>query len=75
MRLSVVTTLYKSAAYVEEFYRRASEAARRVTDDYEVVMVDDGSPDNSLDIACALAAKDSRVRVVELSRNFGHHKA
>jgi putative glycosyltransferase len=38
-------------------------------------MVDDGSPDNSLDIACTLAAKDGRVRVVELSRNFGHHKA
>jgi putative glycosyltransferase len=75
MRLSIVTTLYKSAAYVEEFYRRASEAAKRVTDDYEIVMVDDGSPDNSLDIACALAAKDGRVRVVELSRNFGHHKA
>jgi putative glycosyltransferase len=75
MRLSVVTTLYKSAAHVEEFYRRASEAASRITDDYEIVMVDDGSPDNSLDIACALAAKDGRVRVVELSRNFGHHKA
>ena len=38
-------------------------------------MVDDGSPDNSLAIACALARADSRVRVVELSRNFGHHKA
>jgi putative glycosyltransferase len=75
MKLSVVTTLYKSAAYVEEFYRRATEAAGRITDDYEIVMVDDGSPDNSLDIACAITVKDSRVRVVELSRNFGHHKA
>jgi putative glycosyltransferase len=75
MRLSIVTTLYKSAPYVEEFHRRASEAARRVTDDYEIVMVDDGSPDNSLAIACALASTDGHVRVVELSRNFGHHKA
>ena len=75
MKLSIVTTLYKSGAYVEEFHRRASEAARRITDDYEIVMVDDGSPDNSLDIACELARADSRVRVVELSRNFGHHKA
>ena len=75
MRLSVVTTLYKSATHVEEFYRRASEAAKRITDDYEIVMVDDGSPDNSLALACTLADKDSRVRVVELSRNFGHHKA
>src|SRR4051794_40846388 len=75
MKLSIVTTLYKSAAHVEEFHRRASEAAKRVTDDYEIVMVDDGSPDDSLALACAVAARDSRVRVVELSRNFGHHKA
>jgi putative glycosyltransferase len=75
MRLSIVTTLYNSASFVEEFCRRASEAARGVTDDYEIVLVDDGSPDNSLEIACALARKDPRIRVVELSRNFGHHKA
>lgn len=75
MKLSIVTTLYKSGAYVEEFHRRASEAAQRITDEYEIVMVDDGSPDNSLGIACAIARADSRVRVVELSRNFGHHKA
>lgn len=75
MKLSIVTTLYKSASSVEEFCRRASEAARRITDDYEIVMVDDGSPDNSLEIACALARKDTRICVVELSRNFGHHKA
>lgn len=75
MKLSIVTTLYKSAAYVEEFHRRASEAAQCITDDYEIVIVDDGSPDNSLGIACAIARSDSHLRVVELSRNFGHHKA
>ena len=75
MKLSIVTTLYKSAPYVEEFHRRASSAAQGITDDYEIVMVDDGSPDDSLAIACAIAKTDSRVRVVELSRNFGHHKA
>lgn len=75
MKLSIVTTLYRSAAYVAEFHRRASDAARRVTDDYEIVMVDDGSPDNSLQLACALADADPHLRVVELSRNFGHHKA
>jgi putative glycosyltransferase len=75
MKLSIVTTLYKSGPYVEEFHRRASEAAQRITDDFEIVMVDDGSPDNSLDIACTIARSDRRVRIVELSRNFGHHKA
>ncbi len=75
MRLSIVTTLYKSAPTVEAFYRRAVAAAEKVTDDFEIVMVDDGSPDDSLPIACALAEEDGRVGVIELSRNFGHHKA
>jgi putative glycosyltransferase len=75
MKLSIVTTLYKSATTVEEFYRRAVSAADGLTTDFEIVMVDDGSPDNSLALACALAQQDNRVRVIELSRNFGHHKA
>ncbi len=75
MELSIVTTLYQSAAYVEEFYRHASAAARAITDDYEIVMVDDGSPDESQAIARGLVDRDPRVKVVELSRNFGHHKA
>ena len=75
MKLSIVTTLYKSAPTVEAFYRRAVAAAEKVTDDFEIVMVDDGSPDDSLPIACALAEEDGRVGVIELSRNFGHHKA
>jgi putative glycosyltransferase len=75
MMLSIVTTLYNSSSTVEAFYRRAVVAAETVTADFEIVMVDDGSPDDSLKIACALASKDSRVRVVELARNFGHHKA
>jgi putative glycosyltransferase len=75
MKLSIVTTLYRSQRFVEEFHRRASAAARLITDDYEIVMVDDGSPDDSLRVAVALAERDPHLRVVELSRNFGHHKA
>ena len=75
MKLSIVTTLYRSASYIEEFHKRASAAAERITDQYEIVMVDDGSPDRSLEIACTLASCDPHVRIVELSRNFGHHKA
>src|SRR3954470_20772570 len=74
-RLSIVTTLYNSAPTVGEFYRRAVAAAEAVCDDFEIVVVDDGSPDESLSLACRIAAQDTRVRVVELSRNFGHHKA
>lgn len=75
MKLSIVTTLYKSAPYIEEFYKRATEAAAAVTDDYELLFVNDGSPDNACDLALALHRRDLHVRVIDLSRNFGHHKA
>ncbi len=73
--LSVVTTLYYSANSLEEFCRRISLAASQITSDFEIVLVDDGSPDNSIEIAISILASDDRVKVVELSRNFGHHKA
>ncbi|GAB7141796.1 glycosyl transferase [Mycobacterium riyadhense] len=75
MRLSIVTTMYMSEPYVLEFHRRARAAADKITDDVEIIFVDDGSPDGSLDKAVSLLANDPGVRVVELSRNFGHHKA
>ncbi len=76
MKLSIVTTLYKSALYIEEFHARVCAVARQyVGDAYEIIMVDDGSPDNSLEVAVRVAEQDSHVKVVELSRNFGHHKA
>ncbi len=71
-----MTTLYHSAPYIDEFYRRASLAAKRlVDDDYEVVMVNDGSPDSSLEKAIRLTDNNPQTVVIDLSRNFGHHKA
>ena len=76
MKLSIVATLYKSAPYISEFYQRATAAAQEFAEnDYEIILVNDGSPDNSLELAVALTEKDSHVLVVDLSRNFGHHKA
>ncbi|AEA67782.1 glycosyltransferase family 2 protein [Pseudomonas brassicacearum] len=76
MKLSIVATLYQSASYIEEFHSRVSAAAKECAgDDYEIVLVNDGSPDNSLDIAISLTEQDSHVVLVDLSRNFGHHKA
>lgn len=76
MKLSIVATLYQSAPYIAEFHQRASAVASQlVGDDYEIVLVNDGSPDNSLDMAVQLAESDGHVVVVDLSRNFGHHKA
>ena len=75
MNLSIVTTLYRSASHLEEFHRRVRAAAEKITSDYEIIFVNDGSPDNSLEIALSIYQRDDTVRVVDLSRNFGHHKA
>jgi len=75
MELSIVTTMYQSEAYLKEFYSRSRAEARRITDDYEIIFVNDGSPDKSLDVALELYAEDPKVKVIDLSRNFGHHKA
>jgi putative glycosyltransferase len=76
IKLSIVATLYQSAPYIAEFHQRASTIAKQlVGEDYEIVLVNDDSPDDSLNIAVQLTESDSRVVVVDLSRNFGHHKA
>jgi putative glycosyltransferase len=75
MKLSIVTTLYESAPYVDEFYARMTVCAKKITEDYEILFVNDGSPDHALALAQALYQKDSHVTVIDLSRNFGHHRA
>ncbi len=75
MDLSIVATLYYSAPYLEEFYTRICAEAEKITTDYEIVLVNDGSPDDSLEVAISLYESDGRVRIIDLSRNFGHHKA
>lgn len=73
--LSIVTTLYKSKDFIQEFYKRTVNSASQITGDYEIIFVDDGSPDNSSQVVKDLIQKDKRVRLIELSRNFGHYKA
>ena len=50
MYLSIVTTLYYSAPYINEFYQRVSIEAQKLTDDYEIIFVNDCSPDNTNEI-------------------------
>ena len=75
MDLSIVSSLYRSALYLAEFHRRVSAVAQRLGLDYEIILVNDGSPDESLEIALELQRDDPRLCVIDLSRNFGHHRA
>ena len=69
--LSIVTSLYRSEASVAEFIRRAAAAAEKITDDYEIVLVNDGSPDKTRDVVVASIKDYPRVKLIDLSRNFG----
>lgn len=68
--------MYRSSGYLKEFHRRATETLARLgITSYEIVFVNDGSPDDSLQVAQGLLDMDDHVVIVDLSRNFGHHKA
>jgi polyisoprenyl-phosphate glycosyltransferase len=71
--LSVVAPVYNEEATIEQFYSRVCTALDGLR--FELVLVDDGSSDDSAAIMGQLAASDPRVHVVYLSRNFGHQTA
>ena len=75
MKVSVVTTMYRSRSFLAEFHKRSLDAVRQLGLAYEFIFVNDGSPDDSLTVALEIQKSDRNVMVVELSRNFGHHKA
>jgi len=76
-RISVVVPIYYEEQVIPEFYRRTRAALETLADRYdrELVFVDDGSKDRSLQLLLDIAAQDPNVRVVALSRNFGHQMA
>lgn len=75
VKLSLVSTMYRSARYLESFICRSTAAIMSVTDDYEIVLLNDGSPDDSLQMALSMQERNPNIRIVDLSRNFGHHAA
>jgi putative glycosyltransferase len=75
MQLSIITTLYYSSPYITYFYERITKAVQPITESYEIIFVNDGSPDDSLEKAKKLHSQDPKVKIIDLSRNFGHHKA
>jgi dolichol-phosphate mannosyltransferase len=73
--LSVVLPVYNEARVLPELVRRISAALAAGPGQYEIIFVDDGSRDESPAVLDRLAAGNRRVRVVHLSRNFGHQSA
>ena len=73
--ISIVIPIFNEEENLQNLYTRLTAAAPSWGEDYEIVLVDDGSRDSSLTMMRVMAEKDAHVRVVKLSRNFGHQPA
>jgi dolichol-phosphate mannosyltransferase len=73
--VSVVIPIFNEQENLPELRRRITEALARSGEDWELVLVNDGSRDRSSDIIRQFHREDPRIKLVELSRNFGHQPA
>jgi dolichol-phosphate mannosyltransferase len=73
--LSVVAPIYNEGSLVSEFVKQVVENISKITSDYEVILVDDGSVDDSWSYMESEASKNTKVKAYRLSKNFGHHYA
>ncbi|MBC7952302.1 MAG: glycosyltransferase [Rhodospirillaceae bacterium] len=75
MKLSIVTPAYRESRNLPVMYDRLSTVCNDAGIDWEWVIIDDHSPDNTFAVAHELAERDARVRGLRLARNFGSHAA
>ena len=75
MLLSIVIPCYNEEEVIKTTHARLTCVLEKITADFELIYVDDGSRDSTAQLLCQLQKSDSRVRVILLSRNFGHQMA
>ncbi|HTB13506.1 MAG TPA: glycosyltransferase family 2 protein [Bryobacteraceae bacterium] len=73
--ISVVVPAFNEEEGIETLYQRVTDASAAWGEDHELIIVDDGSRDRTLQICERLASADSRLKILSLSRNFGHQAA
>ena len=73
--ISIVSPVYRGEKMVAELVRRNVESVSTITDDYEIILVNDASPDNSWDEIVKQCAANPKLKGINLSRNFGQHYA
>lgn len=75
MKISVVIPCYNEQESIELFYKEMSSVSEEMNNEFEFIFVNDGSKDNTLTIIEDLCQKDSRVKFISFSRNFGKESA
>jgi dolichol-phosphate mannosyltransferase len=73
--LSIVAPVFNESDTVSEFIKQVVQNALQITNDYELILVDDGSQDDSWNIIQKEAILNKKIRAFKFSRNFGHHYA
>lgn len=74
-KISVVVSVYNEELSLNSFYHVTSDVLENCSWDYELIFVNDGSVDNSIELLKKFAQENSKVKVVDFSRNFGHEAA
>ena len=75
MKLSVIIPIYNEEELIDTLIERTRDAITSVTDDFEIICVNDGSIDQSLEKLVKSHHVDKRLKIISLSRNFGHQAA
>ena len=75
LKISVVSPVYQGSDCLQELYQRLVNVLESLVDSFEIILVNDASPDNSWDLILELAKQDPRIKAIDLSRNFGQHYA
>ena len=75
MKISAVIPVYGCRAALPELHRRLSDVLSDISENYEIVFVNDNCPQNSWEVIEEICAEDKHVKGIELSRNFGQMKA
>lgn len=75
IHISIVSPVYRGEKMVAELVRRNVESVTTITDDYEIILVNDASPDNSWEEIVKQCESNPKVKGINLSRNFGQHYA
>ena len=75
-KISLVIPMYYEEQVAEECYRRTRNVLKSIEEyDYEIIFINDGSKDKTLEILETIAKEDNKVKVISFSRNFGHQSA
>lgn len=75
LAFSIIIPVYKSESTLLELNKRLHRVLNKIDKQFEIIFVDDASPDNSWDILCKIFHENKRVRLIQLTRNFGQHNA